>query len=458
MVVMSPLDSMFLLMESREHPMHVGGLSLFAPRRGGGHTARSLYDDLTADSQVGAMFRRRPGRLLQGFSVLQWAIDDEVEIEYHVQLLSLPAPGRVRELLELVSMLHGSLLDRHRPLWEVYVIDGLADGRIALYAKTHHALMDGVSAVRTWHRALSPDPASRECLPPWRARPRPVADVGSGPVSRSTGAVRALGRLGAAIPATVSGAYGLARDYPHPRPFQAPATMFNVPITGARRFAAQSWPLDRLRGIAVREQVTLNDVVLAMCAGALRGYLRAEDALPAQPLIAMVPISLRGREDDGDRGSEGNAVGAALCDLATDSADPRRRLARIHNSMNHAKSAMAKLTPLQMLGVSAVNVAGLALPALPVPLPSSAPPFNIVISNVPGAAEPRYWNGLRLEAMYPASIPLDGQAVNITTISSGGSMHFGIVGCRRTVPHLQRLLTDLDRSLDELETGTPTRR
>ncbi|WP_278261921.1 wax ester/triacylglycerol synthase family O-acyltransferase [Nocardia sp. AG03] len=453
MGLMSPMDSMFLLMESREHPMHVGGLSLFsAPERDPGGAARRLYEDLTAGGdELSATFRRRPGRLLAGFSALQWDTDDDVDIDYHVRLLSLPAPGRVRELLELVSMLHGALLDRHRPLWEAYVIDGLADGRIALYVKTHHALMDGISTVRTWQRALASEADDRGCVPPWYRVRRPAPGPPS-LLTRSLELGRTARRIGASVPQAVTGAYELARDYPQPRPFQAPDTMFNVPITGARRFAAQSWPLERLRAVATRTGATLNDVVLAMCAGALRAYLTAADALPDEPLIAMVPVSLRAA---GESTTEaGNSVGAALCDLATDSADPAERLARIRAAMTRAKAGMAKLTSLQMLGVSAVNVAGLALPALPIPLPRSAPPFNIVISNVPGAEEPRYWNGLRLEAVYPASIPLDGQAVNITTVSSGGAMHFGIVGCRRTVPRLQQLLTGLDQALLDLENTT----
>ncbi|MFG3521333.1 wax ester/triacylglycerol synthase family O-acyltransferase [Nocardia nova] len=450
MALMSPLDSAFLLLESREHPMHVGGLSLFRPADAEPRSARQLHDELVSGpDQLTSLFRRRPARSLASFSALQWDLDDDVDIDYHVRLLSLPTPGRVRELLELVSMLHGSLLDRHRPLWEVYVIDGLADGRMALYTKTHHALMDGVSAVRTWQRVLSADPDARDCVPPWRS-PRRRPDAGPTTLlRRSAEAVRMAGRIGTAVPELLSGAYEIARDYPEPRPFRAPHTMFNVAITGARRFAAQSWPLPRLRAVGARTGVTVNDVVLAMCAGALRRYLLAEQALPDEPLIAMVPVSLRGTSETAV--GEGNSVGAALCDLATDQPDPAERLARIHSSMARTKNTMSRLTPLQILGLSAVNVAGLASAALPVRLPSAAPPFNIVISNVPGATEPRYWNGLRLEAAYPASIPLDGQAVNITTISSGGAMHFGIIGCRRSVPHLQRLLTGLEESLAELE-------
>lgn len=449
MTVMSPLDAMFLAMESREHPMHVGGLSLFEKTDDPEGFARGLFDELVrGPDAVAPLFRRRPGRSLGAFSLLHWDLDDDIELDFHVRLLSLPAPGRVRELLELVSMLHGALLDRHRPLWEVYVIEGLTDGRVAMYAKTHHALMDGISAVRTWQRCLAEDPAQRGAAPPWR-RQRSRGPRDSSAVSGVSGALRTLSHAVGSVPEAFSGARELTRRLPGPLPFTAPQTMFNVPISGGRRFAAQSWPLTRLRAVTAATGTTLNDVVLAMCAGALRRYLAAEDAVPQRPLIAMVPVSLRKSGGVGATDS-GNSVGAALCDLATEEPDPQTRLVRIKESMARTKSTMAKLTPLQMLGLSAVNVAGVALPSVPW-RQGTTPPFNIVISNVPGGEKPRYWDGVRLEAVYPASIPLDGQALNITTIGAGGSMHFGIVGCRRTVPHLQRLLAGLEASLAELE-------
>ncbi len=431
--------------------MHVGGLSLFEPAGDPDEFARSLRADMIAEEDaVSAPFRRTPARFLSTFSAVRWQEVEQVDLDFHVRLLSLPKPGRIRELLELVSMLHSSLLDRHRPLWEVYIITGMADGRVAVFSKTHHALMDGVTAVRTWQRALTDDPAARDCVPPWRARrARSAPDSGRGLDVVSS--IRSVSRLIGSAPDLVAGAYGLTRGWPEPLPFSAPRTMFNVPITGGRRFAAQSWPLARLRAIGASTGSTLNDVVLAMCAGALRRYLTAADALPERPLIAMVPISLR---QPGAPSEGGNAVGAALCDLGTDVADPLQRLERIRASMTRTKSMLANLTPLQVLGVSAMNVAGLAVPAVPVLAHAGPPPFNIVVSNVPGREQTQYWNGVRLGAVYPASIPLDGQAVNITTISSGGSMHFGIVGCRRSVPHLQRLLIDLEDSLLELEVGS----
>ncbi len=224
--------------------------------------------------------------------------------------------------------------------------------------------------------------------------------------------------------------------------------MFNVPIGGARRVAAQSWPLERIRNVKQAAGTTVNDVVLAMCAGALRQYLLEQKALPDTPLIAMVPVSLR-TEADADSG--GNMTGVVLCNLATDADDPAKRLEAISISMHNNKKVFSQLPRVQALALSAMMIAPLGLAALPGFVSSAPPPFNIVISNVPGAREPLYWNGARLDGNYPLSIALDGQAVNITLANNADNLDFGLVGCRRSVPHLQRLLGHLEDSLKELE-------
>jgi diacylglycerol O-acyltransferase len=232
--------------------------------------------------------------------------------------------------------------------------------------------------------------------------------------------------------------------------FSAPNTILNVPITGARRFAAQSWPIERIKAVGKQAGATVNDVVLAMCSGALRAYLTDLDALPDASLIAMVPVSLAGTgpvESDGG----GNAVGVVMCRLGTDLADPSGRLETISRSMNDGKQALRSMTPTQILAMSALGVAPLAiLPALQL-TGRVRPPFNLVISNVPGPRKPKYWNGAKLDGLYPLSIPLAGQALNITCTSYSREIAFGLVGCRRSVPHLQRLLTHLDDELNALE-------
>jgi diacylglycerol O-acyltransferase len=204
--------------------------------------------------------------------------------------------------------------------------------------------------------------------------------------------------------------------------------------------------------------VTLNDVVLAMCGGALRAYLLEQNALPDRPLIAMVPVSLR---DDATPGG-GNQVGALLASLATDLDDPAQRLAEVSASMRRNKEVFKQLPKMQQLALSAFNISPLLLSLVSPALGSAAPPFNLVISNVPGSREPLYWNGARLDGNYPLSIALDGQAMNITLSNNADNLDFGLVGCRRSVPSLQRILGHLEDSLAGLEqavgTGTATRR
>nr|WP_155908824.1 MULTISPECIES: wax ester/triacylglycerol synthase family O-acyltransferase [unclassified Mycolicibacterium] len=444
--MMSPLDAMFLLTESREHPMHVAGLQLFTPPDGAGpEFVHELYQDMLAHTHFSGTYRKRPARVLGGVANFGWSYDDEVDVDYHLRRSALPAPGRVRELLELTSRLHTSLLDRHRPLWETYLVEGLEDGRFAVYSKTHHALVDGISALRLTMRTLSEDPAEAEVRVPWDL-PSRKRDAESESVLKSAmGAVSSALGLG---PSTLRVARTALFEQQYTAPFNAPRTMFNVKIGGARRVAAQSWPVARIKAVKQAAGSTVNDVVLAMCAGALRGYLMEQDALPDAPLVAMVPVSLRS-EADVDAG--GNQVGAVLCNLATDLKDPAARLAAISESMRGNKEVLAGLSKTESVALSALLLAPTALANVPGFIAATPPPFNIVISNVPGPRVPMYWKGARLDGNYPLSIALDGQALNITLVNNGGNLDFGLVGCRHTVPHLQRLLGHLEDSLADLE-------
>lgn len=449
MKLISPTDSLFLIGESREHPMHVAGLQLFEPPEGSGADfIRELHDTIVENDDFQPTFRKHPGRMLGGIANVAWAFDDEVDIDYHLRRSALPRPGRIRELLELVSRLHGTLLDRHRPLWEASLVEGLEDGRFAIYTKIHHSLLDGISAQRLTIRSMSTDPDDREIRVPWTLGPkrRSRDDSGTGSVLQAvTGAVGSVASL---APSTLSVARAALLEQQLTLPFRAPKTMFNVPIGGARRVAAQSWPLARIRAVKSAARVTVNDVVLAMCAGALRAYLIEQDALPDTPLVAMVPISLRA-QDEQDAG--GNMVGTILCNLATDTVDPAKRLDAISTSMRDNKKVFSELPKTQALALSAFLMSGIALGLVPGFVSSAPPPFNIVISNVPGAREPLYWRGARLDGNYPLSIALDGQALNITLTNNADNLDFGLVGCRRSVPHLQRLLMHLEDSLSDLE-------
>jgi WS/DGAT/MGAT family acyltransferase len=278
-----------------------------------------------------------------------------------------------------------------------------------------------------------------------RRPPKPPSGGGSNPL-RSL--VKMAGSVMGVAPSTLKLARAALLEQQLTLPFVAPHTMLNVKVGGARRCAGQSWSLDRVKRVKKAAGVTVNDAVLAMCAGALRYYLLEQDALPDTPLVAMVPVSLRS-EADADSG--GNKVGSILCNLATDVEDPAQRIELIAESMRRNKKVLAQLPSYQVLALSALNMAPLTLTGVPGFLSTVPPPFNLVISNVPGVGDPLYYGGARLDGSYPLSNIPDGQALNITLVNNGGNLDFGLVGCRRSVPHLQRLLVHLETSLQDLE-------
>ena len=336
------------------------------------------------------------------------------------------------------------MLDRHRPLWETHVIEGLADGRFAVYTKIHHGIVDGVSTINLLQGSLSADALDQEIRAPWALPNRSDNHAGaSSRLQTLAAAIKSVPRLGTST-------LGLARsallEQQLTLPFQAPRTMLNVPIGGARRCAAQSWPLQRIKDVKNAAGATVNDVVLAMCAGALRSYLTDQNALPEKPLVAMVPVSLRTADD----AAGGNAVAAVLANLATHLDDPAQRLATIGASMRNNKAVLAQLPRPQAMALGMMLLSPVVLGGM-MGTAAGPPPLNVCISNVPGARNPLYTNGARLQGTYPMSIAANGQALNITLVGSGDSLDFGLVGCRRAVPHLQRLLAHLETSLKDLE-------
>ena len=455
MGLMPVTDAAFMYAESREQPMHVGSLQIFELPEGAGpqHVA-DLYRESVNVDEVATLFRRRAHRSPLTLGQWTWVEDRDVDLEHHVRHSALASPGRIRELLALTSRLHGTLLDRHRPLWETHLIEGVSDGRVAIYSKMHHALLDGVSGMRLLQRSLSTDAEDMTTPMPW-ANVRPKRDRddrdGGGRASLPMAGLRLAGDLVGVLPTMARMAEQGLRHQATALPGQAPKSMFNVGITGSRRFAAQSWSLERIRAVAKRADATINDVMLAMCSGALRTYLIEQDALPDSSLVAMTPVSLR--SDDAPDDEVGNAVGTILCHLGTDRETAVDRLEAVKASMRAGKAAFAGLNQTQATALSAVIMAPLGLNSLLGLHRVSPPPFNLVISNVPGPRNPLYWRGARLQGLYPLSIPLHGQAMNITVVSYTGELQFGIVGCRRTVPHLQRLLAHLESELAALETS-----
>lgn len=446
MQALNPTDSAFLWMETRHQPMHVAGLNLYTPPPGAGPDfIAELLADWRQHLSALSPFNLRPVLRL---GLWYWEEDEEFELDYHLRHLALPRPGRIRELLAMVSRLHGNLMDRNRPLWEAYLIEGLPEGRFATYIKIHHALVDGVSGARIMAQALSL--TAEENKPPlWAQKYEQQSTSRQSPpglLAQLANAARAGREI---LPGIGSGLLDLLHlgqgDDAAALPFQAPPTPFNVEISGSRRFAAQSYSLARFKRLGEAAGATVNDVTLAICAGALRKYLEAQKALSRKPLIAMVPVSLRGETDAG-----GNQVSLLLANLATHLRDPLKRLARIVQSTSQAKERLKSMPRLQKLahGITSISPMGAAM------LTGSAkqhPLFNVIISNVPGARETLFLNGARLDEVYPVSIPTQYLALNITISGYADKLGFGYIACRRSVPALQRMLDYTDESIAELE-------
>ncbi len=461
-VPIDPTSAGFLYAENRQMPMHVGGLQLFEkPEDAGRDYTRKLYEHFSKQDDIAPLFLKRPTRGITTAGQWVWTEDDNFDLEYHFRHSALPKPGRIRELLDLCSRLHSTRLARERPLWEAHLIEGLRDGRVALYTKLHHSLVDGIAAMRLMQNVMTTDPDERDMPPLWAARPdakkarsrdEAEGNVAAVPLDALRSALGvtadAAGLPGALIKTLKSG----LKNETSALSLYAPRTMFNTTITGSRRFAAEGWPIERLRAIGKATDTTLNDVVLAMCSGAIRTYLTDHSSLPDSTLVSMVPVGLHAKDAKGTDG--GNAVGAVMVKLGTDLDDPADRLSSIHQSMKTGKEALGSMSQLQIMAMSALGMA----PSLVIPMLRlqgiMRPPFNLIISNVPGPKETQYLNGARMTGSYPLSIPINGMALNITCNSYAGDMDFGLTGCRRSVPHLQRLLTHLDDELGALEKAT----
>jgi len=448
-----PSDAMFLYGESRETMMHVASLLPFSPPPDApADHLRALIDEVRARADVFRPWNvrlRTPDFLRNPMQA--WVDEPELDLEYHVRRSALPSPGDERELGILVSRLHGHPIDLHRPPWEMHLIEGLEGGRFAFYVKIHHALVDGYTAMRILAGALSRDPDERgrplffSIAPPERA-PRAEEPTGIH-FTEMLAAVRA--QYGASV-SVARALYRVARASSGAElvtPLRAPRCVLNARISRSRRFATQWIDASRMKAVARAAGGTLNDVVLAVSAASLRRYLLEREALPAAPLIAMVPVSLR---PSGDAGG-GNAVAAILASLATDLADPAERLAAIIASTTRAKQQLQGMSKSAILQYSGLLTASSMLQMTRGFAGRLPPTFNVVISNVPGPEEPLYFRGARLEADYPMSIPLHGQALNITCVSYAGGVCFGFTGCRDTVPRLQRLAVHCGEAMTELE-------
>lgn len=456
------IDTAFLLGENRETPMHVGGIHLFTLPEGADEQEflHGLAANLRSDEMLQTPFgdRLKMGRLgLAG--PVYWEREKSLDLDYHIRHSALPKPGRYRELFALASRLHGTLLDRNRPLWEMHLIEGLQNRQFAIYSKFHHAAVDGARSMHLTQSMYSPDPNTRnqgsalsiETQERYRAQmeammPKNFSDKELRNVSEAIKETFDSSKhVYGSLKRLASGWMGKGGDLALPW-MNVPRSSINTSVDGARRFVAQSWPFARLRAVGKAMDGTFNDAVLAMCSGGLRSYMQNHSELPEKSLKAMVPVSLR---EKGDIDSS-NAVGAISADLATDIADPIQRFKKIQGSMIAGKELFKGMKPKEAaLMLQLLQAPGLLL--FPLGLMSKFPPFSTVISNVPGPRQKMYWEGAQLNGLYPASIVTEGIALNITLVSYDNQVDFGITACRRSMPQVQRLIDYMEEALSELE-------
>ena len=466
------LDAAFLAMETSAVYGHVGSTCVLDPSTAPEPLTLERLQRLVASRlHLVPPFRRRLAEVPFGFDQPYWIEDPDFDIEFHVRELALPAPGDDRQLAEQAARLHARPLDRGRPLWELYLISGLSGGRLAIYTKVHHAAIDGVSGNDILAAVLDLSPEGRELgdVPPWECDdvPSPVELLARSAVSLAGHPLRAA-RLSLSLATSLQKlALSAARpslpvlDRFLPRRgssavlqqsgLRAPRTPFNRPVSPHRRWAFRTVPLEDVKAVKRAVGCTVNDVVMAVTAGALRRWLLDHDALPDGPLLAAVPVSVRTEQQ---RGTGGNRVSTMIAPMGTHLADPAERLRYAHEAMRAAKEQHGAL-PADLLS----DVTQFAAPALAgqaarlaarLRLVEWLSPFNLFVSNVPGPGVPLYYAGARLLAYYPLSAIADGQGLNITVMSYDDGMHFGLIADRELVPDVDRMAGYLADELAEL--------
>ena len=460
---LSGLDASFLYLETPSLHMHVAMTMVFDPSTVPGGYSFERMKGLIADRIPHApVFRRRlievPFRL--GHPI--WVDDPDFDIDYHVRLAAVPSPGGLRQLADLAGDITGHQLDRARPLWEMWIVEGMADERIGFIAKMHHSTVDGVSGAELLSVLFD--------LEPEPAQPRPADQPAQESIPSG------LELLGQAILARTVRPFEIGRDLVRTGyrvlnvrkvrlgseggtgrgkaalPLSAPRTSFNAALTWRRSVALTAIGLHDVKRLKNATETTVNDVVLAVCTGALRSFLLEGDEMPDKPLVAVVPVSIR-PDTTTPRGS--NQVSTMFVQLPVDLDNPVDRLMAIHEGTKGAKeehNALGADTLLNWAEYSTPNVfANAARLYTRMRLADRHRPIaNLVISNVPGPDFPLYLGGAELKAGFPLGPVMDGMGVNITIMSYRGVLYWGVMACPETIPRVWNLTAAIPLALDEL--------
>lgn len=487
---LSGIDVSFLNMETASVFGHVSSMNIYDPTGvpGGAGLEATKRIILERIDQL-APFRRRLVEVPLGLDLPYWIEDPDFDIDFHVRHHAVPPPGTPEQLADVVSRIVARPLDRNRPLWELYVIEGVDNGRlIAQLTKIHHATIDGAAGAQMLAAILDTDPDFRPLgtPAPWTPDKVPtdedllritareylkrpekfvrlsVRSTRELAAATRSGGLRAIadiiaqpmpGPMGKLMRQRLRSQYGQDDDKaPALPPTQAPRTPWNQAITPHRRFAYTTVSLEDAKKVRRAFGCTFNDVVMALCSGTLRKYLDKHDCLPDESLIAMVPVSVRSG-DEGD--AYQNRVSALLADLATNEPDPLRRLRRVQQSMTAAKTNFAAvpaetLQDFTQFAPPAVAARAMRMYSRLRIADRMNPPFNLIISNVPGPNYPLYSAGAELQHFYPVSALADGQGLNMTVQSYNGNLDFGFIACRELVPDLWLMMDLLHESLQEL--------
>ncbi len=469
MTQLTDQDASYLYLETPETPLHIGGVSLVElPEGYSGNFIDEYRAHIAERMHLNPLLHRKLVHLPFDIDHPFWVDDPAVDLNYHIRQQTLPAPGRIDQLEELVGRLHSNFLDRSRPLWEFYVINGLESGHVAIYTKIHHAALDGAASQQLIMTLYDPTPTPRQ-FPP--APPKAITEApGLGGLLRGMAehVVRQEIRAAQMLPElmrTVS--HALLPDPDSLRydptallplaPIAPPKTMLNTAITSQRTYAMRTLQLSRVKRVAKQADVKVNDVVLALCAGALRRYLETHETVPKAALTAMVPVAL----NDGSGPATANNNAAMLCSLATNVADPLLRLKAIRESSGLQKRVLGNFRNLIVPNFGLVGSGLLMRGAIDLyrraGLADKLPPaYNVVVSNVAGPPVPLYLRGAKVLSFNPCSIPFHGVALNITVESYCDSLDFGLIGCRRTVPGITELADHIVEALAELEAALAT--
>jgi WS/DGAT/MGAT family acyltransferase len=466
---LTSLDAQFLALETPRQAGHVGGVAILDPSTAPGGTLDCAGMKRLLEERLPLLppFRWKLAEVPLGLDYPYWVDDQDFDLDFHVRELALPAPGSDEQLAEQVARIFARPLDRARPLWELYVIHGLPHGHVAALTKIHHALIDGMSGAEIMGLLLDLEPTGRE-LPPApehvpEGKPGELEMLGRGLLGLPRYPLRALRSLPRAVPniddtpfGTLPGAGTLARLTGRaPSSLRAPKTSFNGRVSPHRRFAFGQLALDDVKIAKNAHGCTVNDVVVSMCAGVVRRWLVEHSELPAEPLVAQIPVSVRTNEQ---AGTYGNRIMLMAAPLFTNVDDPVERLMLTHAAMGDMKQRH-KALPAELLQdanhfipPAVFSRAARATFRLATSSPGR-PTWNLVISNVPGPQFPLYMAGAELQANYPVSVITDGMGLNITVMSYRGRMDFGIVADRDQMSDVWCLIEWLGDELEALKPG-----